>query len=85
MVGGEQRGTVVTLRDHTELQALSGELDSERGFTQALRSQAHEAANRLHTVVSLIELGRADEAIVFATAVPHNAPTRLVDAASTTA
>jgi sensor histidine kinase regulating citrate/malate metabolism len=68
VVGGEQRGTVVTLRDHTELQALSGELDSERGFTQALRSQAHEAANRLHTVVSLIELGRADEAIVFATA-----------------
>ncbi|MFF2014048.1 ATP-binding protein [Streptomyces sp. NPDC058195] len=68
VVGGEQRGTVVTLRDHTELQALSGELDSERGFTQALRSQAHEAANRLHTVVSLIELGRADEAVRFATA-----------------
>ncbi|MBM9619275.1 sensor histidine kinase [Streptomyces zhihengii] len=68
VVGGEQRGTVVTLRDHTELQALSGELDSERGFTQALRSQAHEAANRLHTVVSLIELGRAEEAVEFATA-----------------
>ncbi|MGW7066689.1 sensor histidine kinase [Streptomyces sp. NPDC054855] len=65
---GERRGTVVTLRDHTELQALTGELDSERGFTQALRSQAHEAANRLHTVVSLIELGRADEAVDFATA-----------------
>ncbi|MEU7279461.1 sensor histidine kinase [Streptomyces sp. NPDC045431] len=68
VVGGERRGTVVTLRDHTELQALSGELDSERGFTQALRSQAHEAANRLHTVVSLIELGRAEEAVEFATA-----------------
>ncbi|MDN3297040.1 ATP-binding protein [Streptomyces ficellus] len=68
VVGGERRGTVVTLRDHTELQALSGELDSERGFTQALRSQAHEAANRLHTVVSLIELGRTDEAVEFATA-----------------
>ncbi|KAF4406171.1 sensor histidine kinase, partial [Streptomyces lycii] len=66
--GGERRGTVVTLRDHTQLQALSGELDSVRGFTEALRSQAHEAANRLHTVVSLIELGRADEAVEFATA-----------------
>ncbi|MGW0335282.1 ATP-binding protein [Streptomyces sp. NPDC003011] len=66
--GGEHRGTVVTLRDVTELQSLMGELDSERGFTQALRSQAHEAANRLHTVVSLIELGRADEAVDFATA-----------------
>ncbi|GLF94744.1 sensor histidine kinase [Streptomyces yaizuensis] len=68
VVGGERRGTVVTLRDHTELQALSGELDSERGFSQALRSQAHEAANRLHTVVSLIELGRVPEAVDFATA-----------------
>ncbi|MFB9464785.1 sensor histidine kinase [Streptomyces cinereospinus] len=66
--GGERQGTVVTLRDMTELQALMGELDSERGFTQALRSQAHEAANRLHTVVSLIELGRAEEAVGFATA-----------------
>ncbi|MFI6489776.1 ATP-binding protein [Streptomyces sp. NPDC050564] len=66
--GGERRGTVVTLRDVTELQALMGELDSERGFSQALRSQAHEAANRLHTVVSLIELGRAEEAVDFATA-----------------
>ncbi|KUJ38326.1 sensor histidine kinase [Streptomyces sp. NPDC093228] len=66
--GGERRGTVVTLRDVTELQSLTGELDSERGFTQALRSQAHEAANRLHAVVSLIELGRADEAVDFATA-----------------
>ncbi|MGW1883008.1 sensor histidine kinase [Streptomyces sp. NPDC001970] len=68
VVGGERRGTVVTLRDHTELQSLTGELDSERGFTQALRAQAHEAANRLHTVVSLIELGRVDEAVQFATA-----------------
>jgi two-component system CitB family sensor kinase len=66
--GGERRGTVVTLRDVTELQSLMGELDSERGFTQALRSQAHEAANRLHTVVSLIELDRATEAVDFATA-----------------
>ncbi|MDT0613748.1 ATP-binding protein [Streptomyces lancefieldiae] len=66
--GGEHRGTVVTLRDVTELQSLMGELNSERGFTQALRSQAHEAANRLHTVVSLIELGRSEEAVEFATA-----------------
>jgi two-component system CitB family sensor kinase len=66
--GGERRGTVVTLRDRTDLQALTGELDSVRGFAEALRSQAHEAANRLHTVVSLIELGRAEDAVDFATA-----------------
>ncbi|MEW2417332.1 sensor histidine kinase [Streptomyces sp. NPDC046866] len=68
VAGGGRRGTVVTLRDHTELQSLTGELDHERAFTQALRAQAHEAANRLHTVVSLIELGRAQEAVEFATA-----------------
>ncbi|WP_435131536.1 sensor histidine kinase [Actinacidiphila sp. bgisy144] len=66
--GGEQRGTMVTLRDHTELQRMIGELDSERGFSRALRAQAHEAANRLHTVVSLIELGRGEQAVDFATA-----------------
>lgn len=66
--GDRVRGTVVTLRDHTDLQALTGELDSVRGFAESLRSQAHEAANRLHTVVSLVELGRTDEAVEFATA-----------------
>jgi sensor histidine kinase regulating citrate/malate metabolism len=65
---GHEVGTVVTLRDHTELQALTGELDSVRGFAESLRSQAHEAANRLHTVVSLVELGRPEQAVAFATA-----------------
>jgi sensor histidine kinase regulating citrate/malate metabolism len=61
-------GTVVTLRDHTELQTLTGELNSIRGFAESLRSQAHEAANRLHTVVSLVEIGRSEQAVEFATA-----------------
>jgi two-component system, CitB family, sensor kinase len=65
---GRGVGTVTTLRDHTELRELSGELDSTRGFAEALRSQAHEAANRLHTVVSLVETGRAAEAVELATA-----------------
>ncbi|WP_407561297.1 ATP-binding protein [Streptomyces sp. 184] len=68
VTGGEHRGTVVTLRDVTELQTLTGELDSVRGFAEALRSQAHESANRLHAVVSLIELGRTAQAVEFATA-----------------
>jgi PAS domain S-box-containing protein len=61
-------GIVVTLRDHTELQSLTGELNSVKGFTESLRSQAHEAANRLHTVVSLVEIGRSQQAVEFATA-----------------
>ncbi|MET8144163.1 sensor histidine kinase [Sphaerisporangium sp. NPDC005288] len=66
--GARSLGTVVTLRDHTELQALTGQLDAERGFAESLRSAAHEAANRLHTVVTLVELGRAEQAVAFATA-----------------
>lgn len=52
--GGPGLGSVVTLRDHTEIQALSGELDTVRGLADSLRAQNHEAANRLHTLVSLI-------------------------------
>ncbi|MDT0277539.1 sensor histidine kinase [Blastococcus goldschmidtiae] len=65
---GSSAGAVVTLRDHTELQALTGELDSVRAFAESLRAQAHEAGNRLHTTVSLIELGREQDAVEFATA-----------------
>jgi two-component system CitB family sensor kinase len=64
---GRVLGTVTTLRDHTELEALSGELASERGFAEALRAQAHESANRLHTVVTMVELGQPEKAVEFAT------------------
>ena len=61
-------GTVATLRDHTEVQALTGQLESMRTLTEALRAQTHEHANRLHTVATLIELGREREALEFAVA-----------------
>jgi two-component system, CitB family, sensor kinase len=57
---------VVTLRDHIELRALVSELKTIRGFAEALSAQAHESANQLHTVISLIELDRADDALRFA-------------------
>lgn len=59
-------GTVTTIRDQTELLHLSGELAATRTLTDALRSQTHEFANRMHAVVALMELGRVDEAIRFA-------------------
>lgn len=64
---GHTVGAVVTVRDRTELQAVSGELDVVRRLTAALRAQNHESANRLHTVVSLVEMGRPQEAVDFAT------------------
>src|SRR5205814_7047500 len=39
------------------------------GLTNTLRAQSHEFANRLHTLVGLVELGRYDEAIQFVTEV----------------
>jgi sensor histidine kinase regulating citrate/malate metabolism len=65
--GGKEVGSVVSLRDRTELIDVTGELDVVRGLSESLRSQNHEAANRLHTVVSLIEMGRPAEAVAFAT------------------
>lgn len=64
---GRRIGTVVTLRDHTELRDALGELESVRGLAESLRAQAHESANRLHTIVTMVELGRSGEAVSFAT------------------
>lgn len=36
-------------------------------LTDSLRAQAHEAANKLHTIVTMVEMGRPDDAVRFAT------------------
>jgi two-component system CitB family sensor kinase len=64
---GQRIATVTTLRDRTELEGLVRELATVRGLADALRAQAHESANELHTVVGLVELGRYDDAVAFAT------------------
>lgn len=64
--GIEASGTVVTLRDRTDFEELTGELATMRTLSEALRAQTHEHANRLHTVSNLIELGRIDDALEFA-------------------
>lgn len=66
-VRGRQAGAVVTLRDRTELERLASELLGARSTTDALRAQAHEFANRMHTVAGLIELGEHEEALGFIT------------------
>ncbi|WP_066516342.1 ATP-binding protein [Curtobacterium ammoniigenes] len=59
-------GTVITLRDHTELRRLTGELQTMRTLSTALRAQSHEFANRLHTIIALIELDHPRRALAFA-------------------
>jgi two-component system CitB family sensor kinase len=65
---GRRIGTVVTLRDQSDLRALGGQVASLQGFADSLRAQTHESSNQLHTVVTLVELGRHEEAVEFATA-----------------
>ncbi|GAA2257546.1 sensor histidine kinase [Streptomyces amakusaensis] len=62
-------GAVATLRDRTELEQLGRELDSTHGLIDALRAQDHEHANRLHTLLGLLELEMHEEAVDFVTEV----------------
>jgi two-component system CitB family sensor kinase len=62
---GRELGAIVTLRDRTELEGLVRELDSVRGLTDAMRAQAHEFSNRLHTLAGMLAMGRHDEASSF--------------------
>ncbi|HEY4268013.1 MAG TPA: sensor histidine kinase [Galbitalea sp.] len=63
VLAGRPHGSVVTLQDRTDLEALSRELDGERSFTESMRAQQHEFSNRMHAIAGLLELGRADEAL----------------------
>ncbi len=63
---GKSLGHVITIQDRTEWEGLLRELDGMVGMTEALRAQAHEFSNKIHTIVGLIELGESTEAINFA-------------------
>jgi len=66
-VADSAHSEVVTVRDRTELQGALGELSSLQILTDSLRAQAHEAANKLHTVITMVEMGKPDDAVRFAT------------------
>jgi len=62
---GRELGTVLIVRDRTDIVALSERLDTVRAMTAALRVQRHEFANRLHVAAGLIDAGRGAEAREF--------------------
>ena len=66
-VADSAHSEVVTVRDRTELQGALGELSSLQILTDSLRAQAHEAANKLHTVITMVEMGKPEDAVRFAT------------------
>jgi len=63
----QQLGWVVTFQDRTESETLKRSLDEATGLADTLRAQSHEFANRLHTLVGLVELGHYTEAVEFVT------------------
>lgn len=63
--GGADLGSVLTLRDRTDLETLSRELESVRGTTDALRAQRHEFTNRLHTLSGLLQTDHHQEAVEY--------------------
>lgn len=64
-IDGSTIGTILILRDNTELHTLLRDLDGAQGLAEGLRSQAHGFANKLHVISGLLELGHVDEAVAF--------------------
>jgi two-component system CitB family sensor kinase len=70
---GRDLGGVLTLRDRTDLENITRELDSVRTLSTALRAQRHEFANRLHVLSGLLQNGHRSEALEFLHAVSETA------------
>lgn len=69
VIAGRDVGSVVTLRDRTELESAMRELHAVTGLVSALRAQEHEFTNRLHVIAGLVDLGEFEEASRFVTTV----------------
>ncbi len=67
-------GWVVLVRDRTELQSLTRQLDAVGALSTALRAQRHEFANRLHTISGLLALGDSEEAGRYVAEVTETGP-----------
>ncbi|MGW4353900.1 ATP-binding protein [Nocardia sp. NPDC004582] len=55
-------GAVLSVRDRTDVESLTRQLDAVSTMSTALRAQRHEFANRLHLLNGLLHTGRPDEA-----------------------
>ncbi|UQX89034.1 sensor histidine kinase [Jatrophihabitans telluris] len=61
VIGNRDAGSIVTLRDRTELESLMRRMNAVTGLTNALRAQEHEFTNRLHVLSGLADLGDLEE------------------------
>ncbi|HVH24195.1 MAG TPA: ATP-binding protein [Pseudonocardia sp.] len=58
---GQPIGTVITLRDRSDLMAVQRQLGATRSATETLRAQTHEFDNQLHIISGLVQMGEYDE------------------------
>lgn len=59
---GRELGTVLVVRDRTDVESLTRQLDAVQLMSTVLRAQRHEFANRLHLLNGLLHSGHSDEA-----------------------
>ena len=71
---GVSVGGVVTLRDETQVLTMARQLESVTSMARALRTQRHEFANRLHTVLGLVDTGATDEARTYLATILRTGP-----------
>lgn len=60
---GKVRGVVASFQKKTEIDSLTEKLSQVEKYSELLRIQTHEYANKLHTISGLIHLGAYDKAI----------------------
>lgn len=58
---GRELGTLLTVKDRTDVESLTRQLDAVQAMGSALRAQRHEFANRLHVVSALAHGGHLAE------------------------
>ncbi|GEA15346.1 MAG: two-component system, CitB family, sensor histidine kinase DctS [Moorella sp. (in: firmicutes)] len=62
-VKDELVGAVASFRDRTEVKQMADELSGVRRYAEALRTQAHEFRNKLHTIAGFLQLGDHERAL----------------------
>ncbi|WP_405163406.1 sensor histidine kinase [Nocardia sp. NBC_01499] len=55
-------GAVLTVRDRTDVEALTRQLDAVQSMSTVLRAQRHEFSNKMHLISGLLHGGRTEEA-----------------------
>ena len=59
---GRELGSVLVVRDRTDIESLTRQLDAVQLMSTVLRAQRHEFANRLHLLNGLVHGGHSQEA-----------------------